>query len=644
MAKYIVSALMILIPAVPLPAQSDQDAAQIGQTPVTVSSESQGQESAEQSIAQKGQLQRFGVNLFRGRTLDMAVAGSLPENYQLGPGDQLAIYLGGKVQEELEFAVTADGKLYIPNMGVIYVNGLSMDQFKYQLNRKLKRYYSNYSLDIMLVRPKQIRVNVIGEVTNPGNYTGSALASVLDFLIMAQGPTPNGSLRNIQLYRNDSLLVHIDLYDFILRPAEHENIILQSGDKLFIPIRQASVDIVGEINREANYELHPFETERLSDLLELAGGFTDFAMRKEIKIINTDQNGQAFVKYADFSSFPNIDLSADPVLCNNDSIYVFSVKTKTPANKVSIYGEVNHTGTYNWQKDMRISDLIFMAGGVTRSAYLLKGEVATIDLNKPPKIDTFNVQDVMTHQASDIILEPDDQVFIRRIPNWEMGPTVQMQGEVQFPGIYPITKDSTYLSAIIRSAGGPTQNALLREARLMRKQAVIPEDKEFQRLSRMQAADMSESEYEYFVMKQNTRDIKEIVVDFQKLILEQDSTEDILLKDQDAIYIPPKPHVVFVTGRVSQPGGVLYHPGRSINYYISKAGGYTWDAAKRRAKVIKLSGMILDKNQVSSLDPGDRIWIPRKKEIDVWQAFQDIVMVMGQLATVYLVLRNAAGK
>ena len=366
MIKLILTALIMLTPVGSVLAQTGPDVSQIGQTPVTAPGESQ--QISEASVGFQGDLQRFGANLFSGRTAEINAAGSLPPDYQLGPGDQLAVYMGGKVQQEFELAVTADGKLYVPNIGVIPVNGMTMSRFKSKLDRSLRQYYSNYSLDVMLVRPKQIGVSVIGEVTNPGTYTASALAGALDFLIMAQGPTPNGSLRNVQLYRRDSLYARIDLYDFILRPIGQESVVLQSGDRLYIPIRQASVDIAGEINREANYELNPMQTEHLSDLLELAGGFTDIALREEIKIQNIDANGTAAVQYADFGSYPDIDPAVDPVLCNNDSIYVFAKTIKSPAQQVFIYGEVLRTGSYPWQENIRVSDLILRAGGVTRSA------------------------------------------------------------------------------------------------------------------------------------------------------------------------------------------------------------------------------------------------------------------------------------
>lgn len=618
----------------------------------TVTANQSGQSSIQEAVTQPQQtgetapsqaqegLSRFGINLFRGQQVvsEGPIGGSLPENYRLGPGDQLGIYLGGKANEHFQLMVTTDGKLYIPTVGVIFVNGLTMKKFRQKLDQKLTAYYSNYTLNIMLISPKRIAVSVIGEVNAPGNYTGSALNTVLDFINMAQGPSLKGSLRHIQIFRNNEIVSRIDLYDFLLRPRGHQYFLLQNGDKIFIPVLSSSVTIEGEVNREAIYELHPQNEERLYELIELAGGFTGLAFRSKIKISNIEQNGEPHVRYADLSCWPECDSVNNPVLSNNDHIRIFSIKNTVPDQKVAIYGEVENPGIFDWEKNMHISDLVLQAGGLTRKAYVLTAEIAKIDPGQPVRKQTFRLET----SSMDIVLEPDDQVFIRRIPDWQVGPLVNIQGEVQFPGYYPITPDSTRLSDIIRDAGGFTNEALVSESQLVRKQTVMPEDKEYERLSNMTRADMSETEYEYLVMKENTRNVNQIVVDFTKIAHNNNPEEDVLLKDGDEIIIPKKPHVIFVTGRVSKPGGVMYNEGRNLDYYIQKAGGFTWDADRRRTKIIKTNGEILDDEDCQLLEAGDRIWVPREKDVDYWQIFHDVVMMMGQLATVYLVLRNAA--
>jgi protein involved in polysaccharide export with SLBB domain len=130
-------------------------------------------------------------------------------------------------------------------------------------------------------------------------------------------------------------------------------------------------------------------------------------------------------------------------------------------------------------------------------------------------------------------------------------------------------------------------------------------------------------------------------VDFDQLVIKGDRTQDVKLMDGDVIVIPETPRVVLVTGCVGKPGGVVYRDGEKLSYYIAQAGGYSWDADGRRSKVIKVTGEIKDDEDVDSFMPGDRIWVPRKAEHDYWQIFRDIMMVAGQVATIYLVIHTA---
>jgi protein involved in polysaccharide export with SLBB domain len=239
------------------------------------------------------------------------------------------------------------------------------------------------------------------------------------------------------------------------------------------------------------------------------------------------------------------------------------------------------------------------------------------------------------------LLEEDDRLFIRQIPEWEVGLTIEVKGEVHFPGIYAITKDSTTMSEIIEKAGGFTKEAMIREASLIRSSAKIAIDREYERLKQLSRDQMSKSEYEYLVMKQNSQDVGRIAVDFYKLCVKKNLNEDVILEDGDVINVPKAPKVVYVTGRVGRPGGVLFSKGEEIKYYLNWAGGPTWDAKVRGTKVTKVTGEILDDEDVKKLEPGDIIWVPRKPDRDLWEIFRQIMTIVAQLATAYIVIDNA---
>ena len=590
-------------------------------------------------------LQRYGTTLFQSLdfTQDVITGGALPPDYQLGPGDQLGIFLGGKVQQEFKVTVSVDGQLVVPTVGVLFVGGMTLEEFQKVLNEKLSAVYSDYTLNIMLILPKMVGVSVIGEVQAPGNYSGSALGSVVDFVARAKGITRQGSFRNIQVFRHDSLFACIDLYDFMLRPQGGQDFSLQSGDVIFVPIVSSTIEVIGEVNREAVYELNPLASETVCDVIELAGGFTRFAYTSRIELSRFRDDGTRKLTYLDLSNEDCSDTTTNIELMDKDVIRAFSILDQAPRDSVTIHGEVNEPGTYEFQHNMRVSDLILQAGSLKRSAYVLEAEVAKVDPGNQVFSVKLDLQKIRRgNSEEDILLEADDHVFIRKIPDWEIGALVEVGGEVRFPGIYPIIVDSTRLSDVLREAGGFTDEALIREARLIRQRDVFIEDKEFERLSTMSRADMSESEYEYFVMKHNSDNVNHVVVDFYELMVENNPREDVLLIDGDLIHVPKRPEVVYVSGRVSNPGGVLYKPEAEISYYIDKAGGYTWDARKRKTKIIKVTGEIRRTGQVRELEPGDRIFVPRKQDHDYWRTFYDFVVVLGQLAAVYLVIRTAA--
>jgi len=589
-------------------------------------------------------LELFGAHFFQHVPSGEALptGGALPDDYRLGPGDRLGIFLGGKVQEHFDAPVSTDGKIYLPSVGVLAVQGKTLAQFRVQLNRELAQFYSNYSLTLMLAAPKNVRVSVIGEVNAPGHYTLSALHTVMDAVLLARSPTPRGALRDIQLFRGDSLHAHIDLYQFLLQPQSRIDLFLQNGDQIYIPLARRRIQATGEVHRPAVYELCPQKQERLSDILELAGGLTPLAFTDKIELSRLQKDGSRRLHYFDASALGG-DGMEDPPLEHDDRIHVYSLKERNPLQAVTVYGEVNEPGEYELEQNMHVSDLVLRAGSLKRSAYLLEAEVAKVEPNTAARTIRIDLRRALErpHLEEDLLLEADDMLFIRRIPDWHVGAVVEVRGQVRFPGFYTIVEDSTRLSGIIGEAGGLTEKADVREAKLIRPHAPPVEDKEFERLQAMTRDQMSDLEYEYYVMKQNAQDMREIVVDFEALMQRSDRREDVLLQPGDIIEIPEQSELVLVSGRVSRPGGLLCEPGAGVSYYIDKAGGFSWDADPAHTKVIKISGEIVDDEDVEALSSGDRIWVPRKPDRNYWQIFRDVILVAGQVATIYLVIHNA---
>jgi len=615
------------------------------------------QQRKENNFSHKGKSQRdqevltmFGFDLFsRNNSAILSKPNgtlSLPENYRLGPGDHLGIYMLGAVQENMNLMVNVEGKVYLPPAGVVDVWGLSMQEFRKLLNTKLQQYYDNFTLDVMLLEPKNVMVAVVGDVVYPGKYVSSSLNTVLDVVMMAGGPTENGSIRGIQLFRNDSLVTSVDLYDFLMTGATREDAFLQAGDRIYVPLSKHKVKITGEVGRPSVFELRPALDEKLSDLVKLAGGFTTLAYLDKIELSRLQENGQRKLHYLDFTSLTASDSSADLVLQNADRINVYSKLDKIHKRQVSILGEIQKPGEYLLEDNLHVSDLILKAGNITRKAYTVEVEVAKVEPGKPTrfiKVDLGKMRKGMNGDT-DPLLDDDDQVFIREIPDWQVGLTVEIKGEAEFPGFYSIVKDSTRLSDILNKAGGFTDDAFLQEAHLIRKRENEKIDKEFDRLLNMRREEMTDLEYQYFVMRQNSNNVNRIVVDFKKLMISEDSREDLTLENGDVIVVPKKPTVVMVTGSVATPGGVTFKHHAKTDYYLARAGGVSWDANPGKIKIIKVAGEVLNDNNIKNLEAGDIIWVPRRNDKKFWPAFLQTVTVTSQIASIYLIIDRAIAK
>ena len=598
-----------------------------------------------QLLESSEEINLFGYDLFRRNYKELSISNVFfPGRYLLGPGDKLGIFLSGKIRQEFEVIVNVEGKIYIPTVGALTIHGMRLDELKSFLNKKFLKFYDNFHVNIMLMEPKPVQVAVVGEVNQPGKYSLTALNTVVDAMIFAGGPTQKGSLRNIQLYRKGELVNTIDLYEFLMNPQYIDECFLELGDRIFVPLIEEKVASSGELKRSMEFELKPMANEKISDIIELAGGFTEYAYLAKIEISKLQTDGNRKVIYINYNDIANnYDHPSNIALKNGDNIHVFSKLDQVHERMIYIHGEVKKPGEYVLEDSLRLSDLILKAGNLKRNAYTLEAEIAKVDPSTPTKFITINLQKLLNDHDpnSDILLEDDDRVFIRQIPEWHVGPVIEIKGEVMFPGIYSITKDSTKLNEIIRKAGSFTDDALIREAKLIRKSSKITIDKEYERLKQISREKLSEAEYQYLVMRENTQDIGQIVVDFYNLFIKNDLSEDIVLDDGDIIIIPKKPNVVYVTGRVSKPGGVLYVPHKKMKYYLERAGGTSWDAHVKKTKVTKVSGEILDDEDVKEFSPGDIIWVPRKPDRNWWEIFRQTIAVATQLAAIYLIADQA---
>jgi protein involved in polysaccharide export with SLBB domain len=210
---------------------------------------------------------------------------------------------------------------------------------------------------------------------------------------------------------------------------------------------------------------------------------------------------------------------------------------------------------------------------------------------------------------------------------------------VFFPGEYSIVEKKSRLSEVIKMAGGFTAEANLADAEIVRTTEEEVADPEYERLKTIPVADMTDMEYEYF--KTKSREKAFVVVDFEALFLKGDKSQDILLRDNDAINIPIQAKTVRVSGQVVNPGLLNWEQGQNYLFYVERAGGFSYNAQKSRIRVIRAStGSWLKPDKKTIINLGDTIFVPEKPERDYWEIYKDIILVVSQMATIIILIRT----
>jgi polysaccharide export outer membrane protein len=283
-------------------------------------------------------------------------------------------------------------------------------------------------------------------------------------------------------------------------------------------------------------------------------------------------------------------------------------------NVIGIYGEVNVPGRYEYVRGDSVKDALRIAQGFTRLAIRDSVEFSrlSVDGNQLSK-QLIDGAKVLKGEEPDIALEPGDRIVVRTRVDLREDYRVTITGEVRYPGTYPITKERTHLSEAIKSAGGFTQFADLKSAEVYRRSTTPGQLAIEQILSARGGVPPEDSLY--YSIETNLRLEKEIVsVDFERLFIQKDTTQDIILQSEDFVSIPSLKKTVYVFGQVVSPGHVPFSPRERVSYYVQKAGGFTDRARTGDVKIIKArTKQWLDPDE-TTIDDGDYVWVPKEIE------------------------------
>ena len=396
-------------------------------------------------------LKVFGHDIFNNKLLsfepNMNIA--TPQNYVLGPGDQVIVDVYGASQKSQQLEVSPDGVIVVEGYGPIQVSGLTVAAAQRKLRTTLGSRYKSSSMNVSVGQTRTIMVNVMGEVKAPGTYTLSAFSTVFHALYMAGGINDLGTLRSIKVYRQGRLISTVDVYQYILNGRLAGNVRLQENDMIIVGPYEALVNIRGHIKRPMFYEMRP--TESVAQVIKYAGGFSSDAFKKSVRLVR--KSGERYSVH----TIEEFDMSGFKV-ADGDSIGVDAMVERFE-NMVEVKGAVFRPGQYELGKQISsVRALVEAAGGLTEEAFTGRAVLYRMKQDRTLETQSLDLGGILAGAVPDMPLRNEDMLIIATLSERNAERIVTIMGEVLNPGTYPYSERETVEDLILR-AGGLTDAA-----------------------------------------------------------------------------------------------------------------------------------------------------------------------------------------
>ena len=646
----------------------------------------------------------FGHDIFNNRLLtfepNMNIA--TPQNYVLGPGDQLIIEIYGASQRTQSLEVSPEGTVTIPGYGPVKVSGMTVAAAQSRIRSTVGSRYSSSQISLSVGNTRSMQINVMGEVKVPGTYTLSAFSTVFHALYRAGGINDIGTLRNIKVFRNGRQITVVDVYEYILNGRLAGNIRLMENDVIVVGPYECLVGIEGNIKRPMFYEMRP--TESVGTVLKYAGGFTGDAYKKAVRL--TRKSGDRYtvhnIEEFDMSTFKITDgdaitvdgilnryenmveikgavfrpgkfqlgkditsvrslieaadgvtedaftahavlhrmrlnrtleviavdvagilngTVADIPLKNEDVLFIPTEQDRLNERILTIEGEVMSPGNFEFAENTTIEDLVLQAGGLTDAASTAKVDVSRRIMDPKAKEGGSTISKTYTFELKDgfvidgqpgFVLEPYDIVQVRRSPTYMEPRNITVEGEVQFGGIITLSTKNQRLTDAIKAAGGFTQEAYVKGARLIR--TITDDEMERARDLMRHVKSLGDKTDSIQTNQLSLYKTYTVGIYLDKAMENPGGDFDIVLRDGDRIIVPEYNGTVKISGNVQFPNTVAYTEGKGYKWYVNKAGGFANHAKKSKTFIIYQNGTMAEVGRGTKVEPGCEIVVPTKAQ------------------------------
>ncbi|MFD2571254.1 SLBB domain-containing protein [Spirosoma soli] len=609
-------------------------------------------------------LKVFGASLFENANLSFEpnLRIATPRNYIVGPDDEIGIDISGAASDNFRLKVTPEGTVKVPNIQPIFVAGLTIEQAEQRIVARLRKagYQglgvpgSGTDANVALTNIRSINVTLVGEVVRPGTYTVSSLGSAFNALYLAGGPNPEtGSFRKISVIRGNRVVRTIDLYDFILRADQRDNIRLQDQDVIRVADYDTRIELAGEVRRPAIFEVLPGET--LKTVLGFAGGFSDDAYRASITLRRNTAKERRIVTISE-------DQLATFVPQRGDKYLVGKILERYE-NRVQVAGAVMRPGDYALEPGLEtVKQLINRADGLQKDAFTNRATIIRERADMDTENISFDLGKLMRGETPDIPLMRQDSLTVLSIRDLREEYYVIIEGAVNKPDTVEFVNNMS-VADLIAVAGGFQEGAkpnLVEVARRIRQDSVgvrttrleifrfsIDRNLQISPLEgnpatgvggssafRLQPFDIvyvrTSANYEvqrqvyvsgevmqpgnYAIYNRQER-IADVIIragglkpeaymagaqyrrlgqvvgsDLRNILNDPGAEENLLLNDGDTLIIPRRSEIVAVQGAVLNPSSVSYKAGYKFGDYVDEAGGFTDNARSGKAYIIYPNG------------------------------------------------------
>jgi protein involved in polysaccharide export with SLBB domain len=541
-----------------------------------------------------------------------------PADYKLGPGDEIIISLWGETNSRKNMIINKNGMIFYDNIGYINLSNQTLESAELILIEELSRIYSTLKdkenpsqLMLSLGKLKSMNIYFSGHIENPGINLVHPFSDIFSAIIQAGGINDKGTLREVQLIRDDKLLTTVDFYSFFMDGENtFSNMKLIDGDVIHIPNVKKRVTISGEVNRPSSYEL--LSGESVYDLITYSSGFTSEASSTLIlnQIIpiserTSDDNAKTSISI-------NVKNKELITLNNGDTINVPPISGVD--SEVTVYGRVKSPGSYPGI-NTTLKNILDIAGGFDDPIFRQTIREDEILILRQDSNQFYSTEIEVSYKDADKFnLEPNDKIFIYENINYKNSFTYRIEGEVFKPGTYPINEGQISVGEALALAGGLTELSSVRN---------ITVKQEFTEVDDL-GNEITTSE-----------PVNNVTLDFEIGI-------------NSVIIASPLENVINIEGNVYNPGLITYTKGYRYPRYIELAGGYKPDTLKRKVYIKRANGNIEKVNgyfisRGKKVYPGDTIIVPvntEPRDFDITAFISDLSTTLANIAAILLIVDN----